>query len=71
VLIKDFKLTDIDSIVGILKLSNQFGFPAVDGPEAMRRVKACDDAVFLVCETDGRVVGLMRRNYGGSRAVIH
>jgi len=68
---RDFQLTDIDPIVEILKLNNQFGFPAVDGPEAMRRVKACDAAVFLVCETDGGVVGLARGNYDGSRAMIH
>jgi hypothetical protein len=33
VLIKDFQLADIDEIVKILKLNNQYGFPEVDGPE--------------------------------------
>jgi ribosomal protein S18 acetylase RimI-like enzyme len=46
-------------------------FPEVDGPEAMRRLKACDAAVFLVCEMQGRVVAVARGNYDGSRAMIH
>jgi N-acetylglutamate synthase-like GNAT family acetyltransferase len=71
VLIRDFQLTDRDGIVEILKLNNQYGFPEVDGPEAMKRVKACSAAVFLVCEIDGRVVGVVRGNYDGSRAIIH
>jgi N-acetylglutamate synthase-like GNAT family acetyltransferase len=71
VLIRDFQLTDRDGIVEILKLNNQYGFPEVDGPEAMKRVKACSAAVFLVCEIDGRVVGVVRGNYDGSRAMVH
>jgi N-acetylglutamate synthase-like GNAT family acetyltransferase len=71
VLIRDFQLTDRDEIVEILKLNNQYGFPEVDGPEAMKRVKACSAAVFLVCEIDGRVVGVVRGNYDGSRAIVH
>jgi len=71
VLIRDFQLTDRDEIVEILKLNNQYGFPEVDGPEAMKRVKACSVAVFLVCEIDGRVVGVVRGNYDGSRAIVH
>jgi N-acetylglutamate synthase-like GNAT family acetyltransferase len=71
VLIRDFQLTDRDEIVEILKLNNQYGFPKVDGPEAMKRVKECSVAVFLVCEIDGRVVGVVRGNYDGSRAIIH
>jgi N-acetylglutamate synthase-like GNAT family acetyltransferase len=71
VLIRDFQLTDRDEIVEILKLNNKYGFPEVDGPEAMKKVKACSAAVFLVCEIDGRVVGVVRGNYDGSRAIIH
>ena len=71
VLIRDFQLTDRHEIVEILKLNNQYGFPEVDGPEAMKRVKACSVAVFLVCEIDGRVVGVVRGNYDGSRAIVH
>ena len=70
-MIRDFQLTDRDEIVEILKLNNQYGFPEVDGPEAMKRVKACSAAVFLVCEIDGRVVGVVRGNYDGSRAIVH
>lgn len=70
-LVRDFQLADIDEIVGILKLNDQYGFPEVDGPEAMRRVKTCSTAVFLVCETGGKVVGVVRGNYDGSRAIIH
>lgn len=71
VLIRDFQLADVDEIVEILKLNDQYGFPEVDGPEAMKRVKACSTAVFLVCETDGKAVGVVRGNYDGSRAIIH
>jgi len=70
-LIRDFQLADMDEIVEILKLNNQYGFPEVDGPEAMKRVKACSAAVFLVCEIEGKVVGVVRGNYDGSRAIIH
>jgi len=71
VIIRDFQLTDINEIVEILRLNNQYSFPEVDGPEAMKRVKACSAAVFLVCELDGKVVGAVRGNYDGSRAMIH
>ena len=70
-LIRDFQLRDIDEIVEILRLNNQYGFPEVDGPEPMKRVKACTAAAFLVCEIDGKVVGVVRGNYDGSRATIH
>lgn len=70
-LIRDFEPRDADAIVEILKLNNQYGFPAVDGPEAMRRVKACSAAIFLACEINGKVVGSIRGNYDGSRAIIH
>jgi ribosomal protein S18 acetylase RimI-like enzyme len=70
-LVRDFELKDVDAVVEILKLNNQYGFPEVDGPEAMERVKACSAAVFLVCEVDGKVVGVARGTYDGSRAMIH
>ena len=59
VLIRDFQLADIDEIVEILKLNSQYGYPRVDGPEAMKRVRACEAAVFLVCEMEGKAVGLL------------
>lgn len=70
-LIRGFQLADTNEMVEILKLNNQYDFPEVDGPEAMKRVKACSAAVFLVCEIDGKVVGVVRGNYDGSRAIIH
>lgn len=69
--IRDFQVEDIEAIVEILKLNGQYGFPEVDGPEAMRRVKHCQAAVFLVCEIEGKVVGVVRGTYDGSRAMIH
>jgi len=70
-LIRDFEVSDIDEIVEILKLNNQYGHPEVDGPEAMKRVKTCEAAVFLVSEVNGKIVGLARGVYDGSRAIIH
>jgi ribosomal protein S18 acetylase RimI-like enzyme len=69
--IRDFEVKDTDAVVDILNLNNQYGFPEVDGPEAMKRVKACSAAVFLVCEVDRKVVGVVRGTYDGSRAMIH
>ena len=69
--IREFEEEDIPEIIGILKLNNQYGHPEVDGPQAMKRVKACKAAIFLVCEVDGKVVGLVRGVYDGSRAIIH
>jgi predicted N-acetyltransferase YhbS len=69
--IRDFQIGDVDAIVEILKLNGQYAFSEVDGPEAMRRVKACKAAVFLVCEVEGRVVGVVRGNFDCSRAIIH
>ena len=70
-MIRDFRVDDVDQIVEIFKLNNQYGYPEVDGPEAMKRVRACKVAVFLVSEMDGKVVGVVRGNYDGSRAIIH
>ena len=69
--IRDFMLHDIHDIVEILTLNDQYGMPAVDGPDAMQRLQACSAVVFLVCEGVDRVVGLVRGTYDGSRAMIH
>jgi N-acetylglutamate synthase-like GNAT family acetyltransferase len=69
--IREFRPEDTDEITEILKLNNQYGFPEVDGPDAMKRVKDCSAAIFLVYETNGRIVGCIRGNYDGSRAIIH
>ncbi|MDH5363047.1 MAG: GNAT family N-acetyltransferase [Aigarchaeota archaeon] len=71
VLIRDFELSDLDDVVEILGLNGQYGYPEVDGPEAMKKVRACEAAVFLVCEMEGKTVGVVRGNYDGSRAMIH
>ncbi len=70
-MIRDFEQRDAQATVDILEMNNQYGFPEVDGPEAMRRVKACSAAVFLVYEKQGKVVGVVRGNYDGSRAIVH
>jgi len=70
-LIRDLQLADVGGVVEVLRLNNQYDFPEVDGPEAMRRVRACTAAVFLVCEVGDEVVGVVRGNYDGSRAIIH
>jgi len=70
-LIRNLQLADVDGVVEILRLNRQYGFPEVDGPEAMKRVRACTAAVFLVCEVGDEVVGVVRGNYDGSRAIIH
>jgi len=69
--VRDFRPGDVDVLVDILRLNNQYGRPDVDGPEAMKRVGGCKAAVFFVGEIDGRVVGLVRGVYDGSRALIH
>jgi N-acetylglutamate synthase-like GNAT family acetyltransferase len=70
-LIRDFQFSDIDKLVEILKLNNQYSFPEVDGPEAMKRVSSCRSAIFLVGEVNNEVIGMVRGNYDGSRAIIH
>jgi hypothetical protein len=58
--IRAFQLPDIQDIIAILTLNDQYGMPAVDGSDAMQRLHACPAAVFLVFECDGEVVGLVR-----------
>jgi len=69
--IRNFRLEDIDELVEILKNNNQYNFPEVDGPDAMKRVKNCNSAIFLVYERNSNVVGFIRGSYDGSRAMIH
>jgi putative acetyltransferase len=69
--IRDFQPEDSDALVNILKANQQYGHPEIDGPEAMLRVHHCQAAEFLVAETEGRVVGMIRGAYDGSRAIIY
>ena len=69
--IRGFEAGDEDALVAILKANQQYGHPEMDGPEAMRRVSECAAAEFLVAEHDGRVAGMIRGTFDGSRAVIY
>jgi N-acetylglutamate synthase-like GNAT family acetyltransferase len=69
--IRSFWPCDSGSIVEILERNGQYGYPNIEGPEAMERVAQCDAAVLLVAETNSKVVGCIRVTYDGSRAMIH
>jgi putative acetyltransferase len=69
--IRDFQPGDADALVSILKANQQYGHPDIDGPGAMLRVHDCAAAEFLVAESGGVLVGLIRGAYDGSRAVIY
>lgn len=69
--IRDFRPEDVDALVDILKANQQYGHPEIDGPEAMLRVHRCQAAEFLVAEHEGKVVGMIRGTFDGSRAVIY
>lgn len=69
--IRKFEVSDIEDIIEILRLNNQYGCPEVDGPNAMKRIRMCKAAVFLVYEINSKAVGLIRGIYDGSRALIH
>lgn len=66
-----FATSDASRLTEILQRNGQYDYPDIEGPDAMRRFAACDAAVFLVAESDGRVQGLVRAVYDGSRALIH
>ncbi len=69
--VREFCERDCDALVAILRANLQYGDPESDGPDAMRRVRACPAAVFLVAEEDGFPVGFVRGVYDGSKALIH
>ena len=58
-------------LVEILKANYQYGYPEVEGVEAMQRVAACDAAIFIVAAVDARPCGFIKGIYDGSRAIIH
>jgi len=69
--IRKFEVNDIEDLIEILRLNNQYGCPEIDGPDAMKKIQLCAAAVFLVCEINSKAVGLVRGAYDGSRALIH
>ena len=69
--IRPFVQSDNARLVEILKINGQYDYPAIEGPEAMDRVAACDAAIFLVAEEAGQIQGFIRAVYDGSRALIH
>ena len=69
--VRGFVESDIERLVEILRLNGQYGYPQVEGPEEMKRVAACDAAVFLVAEIGGQPCGFIKAVYDGSRALIH
>lgn len=69
--VRVFADSDCSQLTEILRRNGQYDYPDIEGPDAMRRFAACDAAVFLVAESDGRVQGLIRAVYDGSRALIH
>lgn len=69
--IRDFRPDDVNALVDILKANQQYGHPEIDGPEAMLRVSKCQAAEFLIAEKEGKVVGMIRGTFDGSRAVIY
>lgn len=71
ILIRPFTETDTARLVAILQHNEQYHYPEIEGPAAMRRVAACEAAVFLVAEVAGHPQGFIRAVYDGSRALIH
>jgi len=69
--IRKFEVSDIENLIEILRLNDQYECSEVDGPDAMKRIRLCEAAVFLVCEINGKAVALIRGIYDGSRALIH
>jgi len=69
--IREARFFDFDRLEEILIQNNMLGSPEIDGKEAMGRV--CDrmGKYFVVAESDGLVVGMIRGCYDGSRALIH
>jgi len=70
-LIRPFRPEDSEEVIRILKANGQYRFPLVDGPQALQRVHRLSGFLFLVAEIDGRVVGMIRGVWDGSRALIH
>ncbi len=70
-LVRDFRASDTEALVEILKANQQYGHPELDGPEAMLAVQECVASEFLVAEEKGWTVGMIRGVFDGSRAIIY
>ncbi len=62
---------DIDRIIQITKDNEHFWSPKVDGAEALNRVLARQDNVFLVFQGDTDILGFILGSWDGARAIIH
>ncbi len=69
--VRAYSKSDVPALIEILKLNEQYDYPAIEGPEAMERVARCDAAVFLVAELGGIPRGFVKAVYDGSRALVH
>ena len=71
ILVRPFVQNDTPRLIEILTHNGQYSHPEIEGPDAMRRFNAFSGSVFLVAETEHRLVGFVRATYDGSRALIH
>ncbi|MFH1314242.1 MAG: GNAT family N-acetyltransferase [Candidatus Eisenbacteria bacterium] len=69
--VRDYRQSDAEHLVEILRLNGQYEYPHIEGPDAMDRVAGCDAGVVFVADIDERVVGYIRAVYDGARALIH
>jgi len=71
IILRPFHESDGVELVEILKLNEQYEYPDVEGIASMRRVAACEAAIFIVAEIAQRPCGFIKGVYDGSRALIH
>ncbi len=62
---------DIGTVIRITKENEHYWSPEVDGTEALNRILARPDNVFLVCEKDNDILGFIIGSWDGARAIIH
>ncbi|HTY44232.1 MAG TPA: GNAT family N-acetyltransferase [Patescibacteria group bacterium] len=62
---------DFEQLENILIENDMLACPEIDGKEVMYRIRLKAEKYFLVAEADGKIVGLIRGCYDGSRALIH
>lgn len=68
--VRPFHNADSTSLIEILTLNGQYDYPEIAGPDAMRRVAACDAAIFLIAEVGGQAQGPIRGIYGRVTMVV-